>query len=259
MIEVKNIVFAHKHQNDPILKGVSFVAKSGDLTTILGPNGSGKTTLFKCLAGIWRHQEGEILFQNKNVSFLEHRERAKVISVVPQEHEPPFPYSVFDVVLMGRAAHIGVFSLPKKSDYDKAKEALEIVGISHLSDKPYTNISGGERQLVLIARAIAQDAPIMLFDEPTSHLDFKNQVLVLKKVKQIIKERQVIAIMTIHDPNLAMLFSDHMVMINRGTVVEEGEPKTVMSEKKLERLYGIEVELYHFKGKKIVVPKITGE
>lgn len=256
-MEIKNLHFSHKHTATAVLSGISFVAQKKKLTAILGPNGSGKTTLFKCISGVWRHQSGKILFEDVDISNWEHNKRAKIIAVVPQEHEPPFPYSVYDVVLMGRAVHVGMFSVPSKKDCKKAQEAIEIVAISHLKDKPYTKISGGERQLVLIARAIAQDTPIMLFDEPTSHLDFKNQVLVLRKIKEIINDRQITAIMTIHDPNLAMLFSDYIVMINGGSIIVDGNTKEVMNEHNLQRLYGVDVTVANANGVRIVVPKIT--
>ncbi|BCB95947.1 ABC transporter [Dissulfurispira thermophila] len=256
MMEIKDIHFCHHHNDKPVLKGITFQAEKGRLTTILGPNGSGKTTLFRCIAGLWVPQKGDIVFEGKSIVHWGHDRRAKIIAVVPQEHEPPFPYSVFDVVLMGRAVYVGIFSAPLKEDYKKAFEAIEMVGIKHLKDQPYAKISGGERQLVLIARAIAQDSPVMLLDEPTSHLDFKNQVLVLKKVKEIVKERQVTAIMTIHDPNLAMLFSDSIVMINSGSVVADGSAKDVINEENLKRIYGIDVTVISVNGTRVVAPKI---
>ncbi len=257
MIEIKNIEFSHHHNDKPVLKGVTFNAEKGRLTAILGPNGSGKTTLFNCILGLWMPQKGDIFYDGQNIVSWKHEIRAKIISFVPQEHEPPFPYSVFDVVLMGRTVYINLFSLPSENDYKKAIEAIELVGIRHLKDFSYTEISGGERQLVLIARAIAQDSPVILLDEPTSHLDFKNQIMILSKLKKIIKERGLITIMTIHDPNIAMLFADKIIMINDGMVVADGEPDTVITEANLKKLYGIDVKIVSFDGLKFIVPTIA--
>jgi len=257
-MEIKDIHFRHHHSDKVVLKGITFQAERGKLTTILGPNGSGKTTLFRCIAGLWAPQRGDIVFESKSIVNLGHDKRAKIIAVVPQEHEPPFPYSVFDVVLMGRSAHVDIFSTPSKKDYAKAEAAIAAVGIEHLKNQPYTKISGGERQLILIARAIAQDSPVMLFDEPTAHLDFRNQVLVLRKIREIINEKQVIAIMTIHDPNLAMLYSDNIVMINGGSIVAYGKAEEVIDEKNLNRIYSMDVSVININNIKVVMPKLNG-
>ncbi len=257
MLEVRGIHFRHQRNESDILKGVDFRVQAGGMTTILGPNGSGKTTLFKCITGLWKQQRGEILFENKDISRISHAERAKIFAVVPQEHEPPFPYSVLDVVLMGRVSHVGLFSSPSKHDYLKAEEATEIVGINHLKDRPYTKISGGEKQLVLIARALAQESPILLLDEPTSHLDFRNQVIVLNKVKEIVRQRGLTVLMTLHDPNLAMLFSEKVVMLNDGHVVSNGSPQEVITEDNLKSVYKIDVSVINWNETKIIYPRIN--
>jgi iron complex transport system ATP-binding protein len=256
MISVKNVSYRHPHAYSAVLNGVSFDAKSGMLTAILGPNGSGKTTLFKCISGSWTPQRGDVVFQGRSIKGSPSKKIAQIISVVPQEHEPPFPYSVLEAVTMGRAAHLGMFSTPSRKDYFKSSEAIEQVGIGHLKNRPYTEISGGERQLVLIARALAQEAPVMLLDEPTTHLDFKNQVLVLSKVKEIARLKSVAALMTIHDPNLVTLFSDRVVMINNGCVVAQGTPHEVITEENLSSLYGIAVVVQKVNGLKVVMPKV---
>jgi iron complex transport system ATP-binding protein len=254
MLDVKGVYFKHKNQTTDVLKGISFKAEKGGLTTILGPNGSGKTTLFKCISGLWKYYKGEIQVNGIIIDKLSFKKRARLFSVVPQEHEPPFPYSVFDVVLMGRASYIGVFSSPGKKDYEKAEETLKTVGIEHLKNIPYTKISGGERQLTLIARAIAQEAPVMLLDEPTSHLDFRNQINILKKIKEIANMRGMTVVMTLHDPNLAGLFSDKVVVINSGSKVAEGLPKDIITEELIKRVYDIEVKKADIDGKSIIYP-----
>jgi len=256
VIAVKDISYRHPHANPAVLDGVTFDAESGMLTAVLGPNGSGKTTLFKCISGLWSPQRGDVLFQGRSIKDYPPRETARIISVVPQEHDPPFPYSVFEAVTMGRAAHLGMFSTPSRDDYSRSQSALEQVGIVHLKDRPYTEISGGERQLVLIARALAQEAPVMLLDEPTSHLDFKNQVLVLTKVSEIARKKSVAALMTVHDPNLAMLFSAQVILINHGCVVAQGPPHEVITEENLSSLYGIDVVVLKVNGLRVIVPRV---
>jgi iron complex transport system ATP-binding protein len=257
MIEITDIHYRHTHAPAAVLRGVSLSARPGMLTAVLGPNGSGKTTLFKCIAGLWKPQQGDVAFRGRSMTGYSPGKRAKIIGVVPQEHEPPFPYSVIDAVTMGRAAHLGMFSTPSRSDYAKALEAIKQVGIDHLRDRPYTRISGGERQLVLIARVLAQESPVMLLDEPTSHLDFRNQVQILKRVKQIIREKSVTALMTIHDPNLAMLFSDSVVMLNDGRAVCQGSPAEIMSEENIREIYGIDVTVIPVNGSRVIVPRLS--
>lgn len=254
MLSINNLCFNHSGAKDYILKDISFSAEKSSITTILGPNGSGKTTLFRCIAGLWKQSSGEISFDGKSIDRLSFRNRARIFSLVPQDHEPPFPYSVLDVVLMGRAFNVGIFSAPGKRDYEIAEEAISTVGIEHIKNKPYTKISGGERQLTLIARALTQKTPVMLLDEPTSHLDFRNQIRILKKLREIVREKGLILIMTLHDPNLAMLFSDKIVVINSGIKIEEGLPDRVMTEELIEKVYGIKVKKARIDGQSIILP-----
>ncbi len=256
MIGVRDICYRHPHALAGVLNSVSFDAEAGMLTAVLGPNGSGKTTLFKCISGLWAPQRGDVMYQGRSIRGAPCSAIARIVAVVPQEHEPPFAYSVFEAVTMGRAPHLGMFSTPSQTDYCKAEQAIEQVGIERLKDRPYTRISGGERQLVLIARALAQESPVMLLDEPTSHLDFKNQVLVLTKVKEIVQQRSVTALMTIHDPNLAMLFSDRVVMINHGHVVSQGPPHEVITEENLSRVYEIGVSVCSVNGFRFIMPRL---
>lgn len=256
MLEVREIYFRHKGEKRDILKGISFTAEKGFITAILGPNGSGKTTLFKCISGIWKNYKGEIKVDGITINKLSYKNRARYFSVVPQDHEPAFPFSVFDVVLMGRASYVGIFSSPGKKDYEKVETALELVGIRQLKDVPYTKISGGERQLVLIARAIAQEAPVMLLDEPTSHLDFKNQINVLKKIKEIAVFKKLTVVMTLHDPNLASFFSDKIVVINSGSKIAEGAPKEVLTEELIKKVYEVDVVKVNINNQNIICPLI---
>lgn len=257
MLEVKGLNFRHQHSETDVLKGAEFRVYGGQITTILGPNGSGKTTLFKCIVGLWKPQKGAVFFDGQDISKLSYEQRARIFAVVPQQHEPPFPYSVLDAVLMGRVSHVSMFSSPSRHDYIKAEEAIEIVGVNHLKERAYTKISGGERQLVLIARALAQETPILLLDEPISHLDFRNQVHVLSKVREIAMQKGLTVLMTLHDPNMAMLFSKEVVIMNDGHLIAHGSPQEVITEENLKRVYGIDVSVVNWNGAKIIYPKIN--
>ncbi|MEJ5300263.1 MAG: ABC transporter ATP-binding protein [Thermodesulforhabdaceae bacterium] len=253
-LEVDSLCFRHKNQHKDVLKSISFSATQGTVTAILGPNGSGKSTLFKCIVGLWKPYRGKILVGDKDSSKLSVRDRAHLFAVVPQDHEPPFPYRVLDVVLMGRASYVGMFSSPKRKDYEAAEEAISLVGIEHIKHEPYTKISGGERQLTLIARSLAQSAPIMVLDEPTSHLDFRNQLRVLSTVKSISKERNVTVLVTLHDPNLALLFADNAVILREGSVVVTGHPHRIITEDLVIQVYGVETKVISWNGTKLVCP-----
>jgi len=256
MIEVKDLHFWHKGEDIPILKRIEFKASPQEVTVILGPNGSGKTTLFKCILGLWEARKGEVFINGRSIRTMGRGEVAKNVAIVPQDHEPPFPYSVFDVVLLGRIVHVGLLSSPSRRDKEAARGALEALGIERLADRPYTKISGGERQLVLIARCLAQEAPVMLLDEPTAHLDFRNQVMVLTKVKSIAKEKGLVVLMTLHDPNLALLFSDQVLLLNGGEVVARGGPKEVITEENIRRVYGLDVAFISQDGMELICPKV---
>jgi len=257
MLSLERISFRHHRQTDDIISGITFDAAPGEITTILGPNGSGKTTLFRCIAGLWMPQTGSVAFNGVDLARLPAHLRARHLAVVPQDHEPPFPYSVFDIVLMGRASHVAMFSAPAEHDLAATHAAIARVGIEHLAERPYTKISGGERQLVLIARALAQETPVLILDEPTSHLDFRNQILVLEKVRSIVADKNLVALMTLHDPNLALLFSHQVILIREGCILDRGTPRNVITAEHLHEMYGIPVEVVHNNGIGFICPQLS--
>jgi iron complex transport system ATP-binding protein len=227
---------------------------------IAGPNGCGKTSLLRIINKLMKQDSGNIFVEGVDVSSMPAHRLARIMGYVPQGHKISFPFKVRDVVMTGRMPYIPAFSSPKKEDREKTEQALALVGISGLADQPYTQISGGERQLVMIARAMVQQPSVLLLDEPTSYLDFKNQILTLKMIKEISRRREVTVIMTLHDPNHAMMFSDDVVLLRKlngsreGNVIAFGSPHEVMTPKNIQIAYGVQVEMVEVKGRKILMP-----
>ncbi|MBC7120173.1 MAG: ABC transporter ATP-binding protein [Candidatus Methanosuratus sp.] len=233
----------------------SLAVEEGEVLTLLGPNGSGKTTLLKCINALLK-ASGAISICGRDIRSYTRNELSRAIGYVPQAHAPSFPFTVFDVVLMGRVSYLNIFQQPSKADYMKAEEALSTVGISSMRDRVYTNISGGERQLVLIARAIAQEPRLLLLDEPTAHLDFRNQITTLETVKRLSRERRIGVVMSLHDPNHALLYSDQIALMKGGKILHKGPPGEVVNEETIEEVYGLPVEMIGHSGRKFILPKV---
>jgi iron complex transport system ATP-binding protein len=239
-IEVKNLSFSYGDR--PVLQDISFSVGEGELLSILGPNGVGKSTLFRCILGLLSGYTGEVLVDGINARSFSAREAAKHIAYIPQSSHPMFNYSVFDIVLMGRTSGLGSFRSPGKADREKCLRALEKIGISHLAGRCFHRLSGGEQQLVLIARALAQDAPILMLDEPTANLDYGNQLRVLEQVRKLAAEGYTV-IQTTHNPEQSYLFSDRILAIQNGRVLTQGTPAEVLTAENMEELYQVEVEV----------------
>jgi iron complex transport system ATP-binding protein len=229
-----------------ILQGVNLSLREGELWCILGPNGVGKTTLFKTVLGLLKKQKGEIFLKGKPMEQWRRSELAQVIAYVPQSHIPPFPFKVLDVVLMGRNPHLRQGSIIREKDIDAAFTALEMLHIEYLYDTAYTQISGGERQLVLFARAIAQDTPILVLDEPVSNLDFGNHHKVIEYIRDIVKMGKTV-IMTTHFPDHAFLPESHVMLLRRDKGFVEGKGDTVLTEEVLKEMYQIDSRIVDLK------------
>ncbi len=227
-----------------ILKDINFRFKSGEIVSILGPNGAGKTTFLNCLANLVPLDKGEIFIDDKNIKKIPPREVAKVIGYVPQIIVPSFDFSVLEYVVTGCAPHMGTLSRPKQEHYDIAMEAIKRMGIEKLTNRSYSQISGGERQQVSIARALAQRPAFILMDEPTAHLDYGNQIKVLKTVRSL-KEEGYGVILTTHNPDHALLLQDQVAILDRDGVLSTGLSTDVLNEQDLTRLYGTELKLYY--------------
>jgi iron complex transport system ATP-binding protein len=237
IIEAQRLAFGYR--GHPVGKDVSLSLAAGEVLCLLGPNGSGKTTLFKTLLGLLPPQAGEVLFDGGSLRARSREEVTRAVSYVPQAHAAFFPFTVREVVLMGRTAHLGVFSSPSRRDREVAEAAMERVRVLHLADSIYTRISGGERQLTLIARALAQDAQAVIMDEPTANLDFGNQVRVLQHIRSLAGSGIGVLLST-HDPDHAFLCADRVAMLHEGRLVRFGPPAEVITAESLKQVYGVD-------------------
>jgi iron complex transport system ATP-binding protein len=222
-------------------RGLDVALATGQVLALLGPNGGGKTTLLKTLLGLLAPQSGEVRLGDRTLASLTSRERARLIAYVPQFHVATFAFTVEAVVLMGRTAHGNLFSRPSSADRAIAARVLERFGIAHLRERPYTMISGGERQLVLLARALAQEPQFVVLDEPTASLDFGNQGKVLREIRALAASGHGV-LFTTHDPNHAMRAADRAYLLRDGARVGEGAIGLILNKAQLERLYGTSIE-----------------
>ena len=234
-LDVDNLSFGYGKRM--ILSGISFSLESGCITSLIGRNGAGKTTLIKLIMGFLQPGEGKILIDGKDSYGMKPDERARAIAYIPQYSSMVYRYSVMDSVLMGRAPHIMLFGHPKDSDREKALNALRMLGIEHLSARPCDELSGGERQLMMIARALAQDAEILILDEPTASLDYTNQLLVMETVSSLKTEGYSILFST-HSPEQALMVSDRIMLLGMDGRVTERAPDELLDGKELSELYG---------------------
>ena len=253
-IKVKHLSFSYGKK--AVLRDVSFSAEKGEFLSVLGPNGAGKSTLFRCILGLLTDYSGEVLVNGRNIRHFSAREAAGEIAYIPQSSRAVFHYSVFDIALMGRTNHISGFRSPGREDERACLQALEKVGIGHLKDRSFHQLSGGEQQLVLIARALTQDAPVLLLDEPTANLDFGNQLLVLNQARQLAREGYTV-VQTTHHPEQSYLFSDRILALRNGCLLADGKPSEVLTEQTIKQLYNVEVDVVHLydDAARVCIPK----
>lgn len=239
-IRVNNLSFSYGKKQ--ILHDISFSAEKGEFLSVLGPNGAGKSTLFRCILGLLPDYSGQVLVNDRNIKDLPVREASKQIAYIPQNSHSVFHYNVLDIVLMGRTNRASAFGNPGKEDERASINALEKVGICALKDRCFHKLSGGEQQLVLIARALAQDAPILLLDEPTANLDFGNQILVLEQAKKLAEEGYTV-IQTTHHPEQSYLYSDRILMLQHGRILANGKPAEVLTNEMMKQLFNASVKI----------------
>ncbi|MGB2983842.1 MAG: ABC transporter ATP-binding protein [Candidatus Bipolaricaulia bacterium] len=251
-----SITFAYVAGHD-VLRDVTVSVDAGEVLFVLGANGSGKTTLLDCLAGLRAPHRGHVFVDGDPIERIPLNERAKHIGVVPQIHEPVFDYTVGEVVLMGRAPHLGLFARPGRRDREAVERALDAVGLKGLRGRVYTEISGGERQLALIARGLAQGAACLLMDEPAAHLDPHHQRDIFAAVSNLAADGFSFVV-TSHQPNNALLYSDRVAFLIDGRVEACGAPAETMTEEALESAYGIDFELIRgANGSRAILPRVS--
>lgn len=237
MLSVRDVSFQYRSGKD-VLKDISFTLREGEVLCLLGSNGTGKTTLLKCLLGLLRPKSGEAQLMGKYLLKVSAKKRARMIAYVPQSSALNFPYTVQEAVMMGRLPHFGFGASPSAKDHQEVEATLSEMGITDLADRYFQQLSGGEKQLVIIARALAQRAHLLILDEPTSNLDFFNQARTLKLIKKLAQLGNTV-LLTTHSPDQAFLVSDQVVMIKNGSVFACGCPDEVITDENLSGLYGL--------------------
>lgn len=240
---------------EPVLEDISLSVAEGRLCCLLGPNGCGKTTLLKCCLGFLKPHRGKILLNERCIFTFSASEQARVVAYVPQSHSPAFPYSVRTIVEMGRNPHYRSFGFSSEEHLLHVERALELTGIKGLESRPYTQLSGGQRQLVLLARAYAQNTPLILLDEPTASLDFRNQMLAWRIIRSFADAGKTILIST-HHPNHVLWFADDVAVINNGKLAAFGQAGSVITQEILDEIYSKEAILERYNGLSLILPRM---
>ncbi|MGL1901094.1 MAG: heme ABC transporter ATP-binding protein [Fibrobacterales bacterium] len=241
LLKAKSLNF--NYVTSHILKNIHLDIEPGTFTSILGPNGSGKTTLLKNLCGVLKPQYGEITLHDKPIELYSTVELAQNMAVIHQSSDVHFDFSIYDIVMMGRYSHMNFLQSATDLDYHIVQTAMLETDTWNIKDKSIYEISGGEKQRVIIARSLAQQSGILLLDEPINHLDLKHQISILSLIKTLSKEKNLAVLTTLHDINMAARFSDSIVLLNNGKVVTKGSPQRVLTKEHIERIYDIEVTI----------------
>jgi iron complex transport system ATP-binding protein len=257
-LELENLAFGYGDRT--IGEGVDLSLREGEIVALLGANGAGKTTLFKTVLGLLAARGGEIRLDGRPLSAWSRRERAMRIAYVPQAHAALFPFTVRDVVLMGRAARLPLFATPGRRDVETAMRMLSGLGMAHLAGRPYTEISGGERQMTLIARALAQEPAILVMDEPTASLDYGNQMRVLSHIRRL-TARGLSIVLSTHNPDHAFLIADRVALLHEARLAALGAPEDVLTPRALKQLYDIDVVIGSVAGSpaRLCAPRLDGQ
>lgn len=251
ILEVCQASFGYTERT--VFEKINLTVDKGEIFCLLGPNGCGKTTLLDCILGLLKIKEGHITVNGINTAKVPPHLLARQVAYVPQIHKRTFPYRVLDVVLMGRVAYTGMFSTPDHEDQEIAEKALQSVGLLPFKDRLYTQLSGGEGQLVMIARALAQQTPIIIMDEPTAHLDFKRELTVLETIVQLVKKNGLSLVMATHFPNHAFYMDYHgikttVALMNNGHLAVIGDPDTVLTETNMRETFQINASVLSYPG-----------
>lgn len=240
-IDVAGLSFFYSGKGHRI-EGISFTVRDSEICCLLGPNGAGKTTLLKCLLGLLSPRSGAIRLCGKGTESLSPKALSRLVAYVPQGTVTPFPFTALDIAVMGRSPYLDFYAVPSASDWDKAALQLERLGIGHLAEHVFSSLSGGEKQLTLLARALVQETPIIVLDEPTAALDFGNEIRFLQIISELAKAGKSV-LMTTHQPAHALGFAHHAVLMHAGKIIADGPPASVMTSDSLTDLYGVDLHV----------------
>ncbi len=247
-LQVKNLKVTINSRK--ILDGIEFYLNKGELVALLGPNGSGKSTILRTIFGILKPSDGAVYLNGYEINKMDVEDVAKILGYLPQEYTDT-NLSVLDVVLLGRTPYINL--KPSKIDYDMALEALKLVGMDSFAKRKFSELSGGEKQKVMLARIFCQKTEFLLLDEPTAHLDVRSQIEIMEIIKRIVKKGKS-AIVAMHDINLALSYCDKIIMVKKGEIVRFGTPDDVINPKTVEEVFGVKAEILRENGRPIVIP-----
>lgn len=255
-LSIHNITFCYNSVR--ALEEITFEVNEGEVLGVIGPNGSGKTTLLRCINLALKPKVGTVFLDGKNILELDRKEIAKNIGVVPQNSVIRFPFTVFDIVLMGRRPHSSRLGRETPKDVSIVRKAMEITNTLHLADRLIDEVSGGEKQRVIIARALAQEPKVLLLDEPTLHLDINHQLEILELIKRLAKENKLVVILVSHDLNLASRYCDKLILLNSGKIYSIGRPREVLTPNNIKNVYNVDVEInYNEKTKSLNIIPIS--
>ena len=253
MLELKDVGFKYSSKDSSFeLKNINLEIGSGEFVTLLGPNGSGKSTLLNLILGDLHSYEGEILFENKPYSSYNRKEIAKRVSFVPQRYHSVYPFSVYEIVAMGRTPYLNLLGFESVEDVQKINNAMELVGIAQLKNQSINSVSGGEAQRAFIARALVQDPELMLLDEPNAHLDLEHQMSIFGLLKKLNVEKKLTTLMVSHDLNLSGCYSDRMILMKNGKIFLDDEKSKALTEENISAVFNVSAKIFHY-GQKINV------
>lgn len=255
-ITINNLTFSYDGITD-VLDNVSLSVKHGEILSIIGPNGSGKSTLIKCISGYKTPASGQILINNKNISSYSTKEIAKTMALIQQHFAMEYNFTVIQMVLMGRNPHIKRMQNETLKDYNIAYASLKRTEIFHLKSRSITTLSGGEWQRMILARALCQQASIMLLDEPVAGLDIKHQINLMSTVSSLAKSDNITTVCVLHDLNLASYYSDTIVLLKQGKIYKSGKPKDVLTKSILEHVYETNIDIFNINGRMYITPQMN--
>lgn len=244
ILRAKNLSFKYKNNKEEILKNVDIEVERGKFTGIIGPNGSGKSTLFKCLMGEVETKSGTVLFENKDILKINPKERAKKIAIVQQKNQAVEDFTVREVVEMGRTPYHKMFESYDEDDYRAIENAIYLVGLKELENRYCHQLSGGQLQRVWLALALAQEAELILLDEPTTYLDIKYQIQLMEMMRELVDNHGITCVAVLHDLNQVLNYADYTYLINNGEIFSKGNTKEVLKSKNLNEVFGINSKVF---------------